>query len=127
MVQIYVEISKNVSFFISCIKFRKIFIESFNEISLIRRSENNSNNYQLGFWQMDFKENIFNVRGDLRRLPVTLTIPQQTRSPLNLQVLKCFIFLKQLVAVYRNLKDVFASLSNIYDHSLQGGSSALPF
>ena len=93
MVQIYVEISKNVSFFISCIKFRKIFIESFNEISLIRRSENNSNNYQLGFWQMDFKENIFNVRGDLRRLPVTLTIPQQTRSPLNLQVLNALYFL----------------------------------
>ena len=60
MVQIYVEISKNVSFF-SCIKFRKIFIESFNEISLIRKSVNNSNSYRLGLWQMDFKEKIFNV------------------------------------------------------------------
>ena len=40
MVQIYVEIAKNVSFFISCITFCSIFIESFNEISLIQRSVN---------------------------------------------------------------------------------------
>ena len=58
MVQIYVEFSKNVSFFISCIKFLKIFIESFDEISLIWRSVNNSNSYRLAFWQIDFKGNI---------------------------------------------------------------------
>ena len=61
MVQIYVEMAKNVSFSISCIKFRKMVIESFNEISFIRRSVNNCNSYRLGFWQMDFKENIFSV------------------------------------------------------------------
>ena len=59
MVQIYVKVSKNVSFFISCIKFRKIF-ESFDEISLIRRSVNNANNYRLGFWQVDFKMSLGN-------------------------------------------------------------------
>ena len=61
MVQIYVEIAKNVSFFISYIKFRKMFIKSFNDISLILRSVNNCNSYWLGFWQMDLKENIFSV------------------------------------------------------------------
>ena len=61
MVQIYIEIANNVSFFISCIKFRKIFIESFNETGLIRRSVNNSKSHRFEFWQMDFKENIFSV------------------------------------------------------------------
>ena len=61
MVQIYIKIANNVSLFITCIKFRKIFVESFNEISLIRRSVNNSNSHRFDFWQMEFKENIFSV------------------------------------------------------------------
>ena len=47
MVQVYIEIVKNGRQFISCVKFLKIFIESFNEISLIRRSVNNSNSYTV--------------------------------------------------------------------------------
>ena len=55
MVQIYIEIAKNVIFFISSINFPKIFIDSFNEIGLIPRSLNNSNSCLFGFWQLDFK------------------------------------------------------------------------
>ena len=61
MVKIHAEPDMNVSFFISCVTFRKIFIKSFNEISLIRKSVNNSNSYRFSFWQTGFKENIFNV------------------------------------------------------------------
>ena len=51
MVQIYTEIANDVSFFISCIKFRDIFFESLNEIRLIRWSLNNSNSHRFDFWQ----------------------------------------------------------------------------
>ena len=61
MVQIYIKTAGNMRFFISCIKFHKIFTESFNEISLIPRSVNNSNSYWFGFWQIDFREKKFNV------------------------------------------------------------------
>ena len=61
MIQTYIEIAKNLSFFISCIKFLKIFIERFNGISLISRSVKNSNSYWFGVWEMDFKEKSFNV------------------------------------------------------------------
>ena len=75
MVKICVEISENVSFFISCIKFHKIFIESFNEISLMWWSVNNSNSYRLGFWQIDFKAQVVsNIAGN----PTTVSIPVTT-------------------------------------------------
>ena len=61
MVQIYILITKNVSLFINCIKVYKILIESFNEISLIRRSVNSFSSYWFGSWQIDFKENILSV------------------------------------------------------------------
>ena len=61
MVKIHAEPDMNVSFFISCVTFRKIFIKSFNEISLIRKSVNNPNSYRFSIWQIGFKENIFNV------------------------------------------------------------------
>ena len=48
MIHVYIEITAKFPF-------------SFNEISLIRGSVNNSNSYRFGFWQMSFKENIFNV------------------------------------------------------------------
>ena len=61
MIQIYTKILKSPSFFISCIKFPKIFIERFSGTSLISRSVNNSNSYWFGVWQMDFKKKSFNV------------------------------------------------------------------
>ena len=65
MVKIYIKrfiFDKNQSFFISCIKFHKIFMDSFNEISLIPQSVNNADSYWLEIWQTDFKENLNFIR-----------------------------------------------------------------
>ena len=62
MVLTDIEIAENVRFLNSCIKFSKIFIESFDETSLIWRLADNSNHkWSRNFQLKNFKENFFHV------------------------------------------------------------------